>query len=98
MENKINLPNAVTTLVLGIGSIFFGLVLSLLLGRVFQQWLFGFGASLLGLVCGIVALPIPGTAVRLYRRNATGFSAASHRQLVAGRVCGIVGISLSGIV
>jgi hypothetical protein len=56
-------------------------------------WLYG----LLGLILGIVALAISGAGKRAYNENPALYTQASWNNLKAGRICAIIGISLSAI-
>ncbi len=77
-----NLPNAVAVLVLGICSIFPGC----------------FCAGLIGIACGIIALVLAKKDLALYNANPGDYNPASYSNLKAGRVCAIVGLSLSTLV
>lgn len=75
------LPNSTAVLVLGIVSLFF-----VLLGCVF------FPTTFIGLITGIIALAISGTAVRLNRENPTGYKGYGNIQ--AGRIMSIIALGL----
>lgn len=77
-----NLPNAVAVLVLGICSIFPGC----------------FCAGLVGIVCGIIALVLGKKDMALYNANPGDYSPTSFNNLKAGRVCAIIGLSLSSLI
>ncbi|MGE0567051.1 MAG: CCC motif membrane protein [Bacteroidia bacterium] len=76
-----NLPNAVAVLVLGICSIFPGC----------------FCAGLVGIVCGIIALVLAKKDLALYNANPSSYNPGSFNNLKAGRVCAIIGLSLSSL-
>lgn len=77
-----NLPNAVAVLVLGICSIFPGC----------------FCAGLVGIICGIIALVLAKKDMAAYKANPTNFNPASFNNLKAGRICAIIGLSLSSLI
>lgn len=77
-----NLPNAVAVLVLGICSIFPGC----------------FCAGLIGIICGIIALVLAKKDFALYNTNSNDYTPSSYNNLKAGRVCAIIGLSLSSLV
>jgi hypothetical protein len=56
-------------------------------------WVLG----ILGLVLGIIALVLGGKGRKYYNEAPQKYSLASYRNLSAGRVCAIIGISLSGL-
>jgi hypothetical protein len=56
-------------------------------------WCYG----LIGLTLGIIALVLSGKSEKLYKANPAGFQEASYKNLKAGRVCAIIGTSLSGV-
>jgi hypothetical protein len=53
--------------------------------------------GIVGLVCGIIALVLAKKDSVLYQANPGLYSAGSYSNLRAGRVCAIVGVSLSAI-
>jgi hypothetical protein len=53
--------------------------------------------GLVGLILGIIAVAIAGRPERLYRQNPTKYSQSSYSNLKAGKVCGIIGICISGV-
>lgn len=81
--NPIPLPNATTSLVLGIIGAFFGLI-----------WCYWIG-SLIGLVCSIIAIVHAKKARLLYESNPLSFKQNAIGNANAGRVLGIVGLCLS---
>jgi hypothetical protein len=76
------LPNSVAVLVLGICSIFPGC----------------FCMGVVGMACGIVALVLAKKDLRLYRANPGAYTLASFNNLSAGRVCAIIGLSISALI
>ena len=50
-----------------------------------------------GLILGIIAVAIAGKPERLYRQNPTRYSQSSYSNLKAGKVCGIIGLCISGL-
>jgi len=53
--------------------------------------------GIVGLVCGIIALVLANKAGMLYKQNPGVYSEASFKNMKAGRVCAIIGLSLSAI-
>jgi hypothetical protein len=51
--------------------------------------------GLVGLILGIIALVLAGKAGALYQQNPGMYSEASFKNMKAGKVCAIVGLSLS---
>ncbi len=56
-------------------------------------WCYG----VIGLILGIIALVLAGKAKGLYNANPEIYSLGSYKNLKAGRICGIIGISLSAL-
>lgn len=54
--------------------------------------------GLIGLICGIIALSMASAATRLYNENPMRYDEASFKQMKAGKVCAIIGLSLLGFV
>jgi M penetrans paralogue family 26 len=52
----------------------------------------------IGLIFGILALVLSNKDLKLYRYNPEKFTETSLQNVNAGRVCGIIGLCLSGIV
>jgi hypothetical protein len=50
-----------------------------------------------GLICGIIALILSNKGFQAYRENPNAYSSASYSNLNAGRICAIIGVSLSGL-
>lgn len=78
--NKQILPNSTAVLVLGIVSI---------VGVLCTQ-------GLLGIVLGIIGLVLSGTPMKMLRENPEAYTEASVKNLKAGRICSIIGVSLGG--
>lgn len=53
--------------------------------------------GIVGIVCGIIALVLAKKDMALYRNNPTGYTQSSYNNLKAGRVCAIIGTSLSAV-
>ena len=51
--------------------------------------------GIIGLILGIIALVISGKAKKLYNENPSMYTESSFKNMKAGRVCAIVGLSLS---
>ena len=51
--------------------------------------------GLVGLILGIIALVLAGNATRLYNDNPGMYSLASYKNMKAGRVCAIIGLSMA---
>jgi hypothetical protein len=56
-------------------------------------WLYG----ILGLILGIVALAMSGSGKKAYAENPSQYTQASYNNLKAGRICAIIGVSLSAL-
>lgn len=78
--NKQIIPNSTAILVLGIVSI---------VGVLCTQ-------GLLGIILGIIGLVLSGTPMRMYKENPDAYTEASIKNLKAGRICSIIGVSLGG--
>lgn len=50
-----------------------------------------------GTVCGIIALVMSGKAKKLYEANPDLYTPASFKNMNAGRICAIVGLSISAL-
>ena len=77
-----DLPNATSSLVLGIIATFFGLI-----------WCYWIG-SLIGIICGIIALKMGSGAKKVLSENPDGFTKASANNSNAGKILGIIGLCL----
>jgi uncharacterized membrane protein len=52
----------------------------------------------IGFICGIVALALSPRAFKLYQMNPGAYTSSSYNNLVAGRVCAIIGVVIASIV
>lgn len=95
--NPVELPNATAVLVLGIGSIFLGFLLTVIFMFTWMP-LLCILTVVLGLLLGIIAISMSVQGMRLYKSNPAAYTAASYQQLRGGRICGIVGLSVSGAI
>src|ERR1035437_4108672 len=50
-----------------------------------------------GLVCGIIAIILGSKAVKLYKANPGVYNISSYNNANAGKICGIIGVSLSAL-
>jgi len=57
-------------------------------------WCYGF----LGLIFGIIALVLAGKGNKMYNENPSLYTESSYKNLNAGKVCAIIGLSISGII
>lgn len=76
------LPNSTAVLVLGIVSIV----------AVFCTY------GLLGIALGIISLVLASSPLRMYEENPGKYTEASYKNLKAGRICSIIGLSLGGLI
>ena len=53
--------------------------------------------GLVGLICSIIALVLAKKDLQLYASNPEAYTAASYGNLKSGRICAIVGLSLSAL-
>lgn len=53
--------------------------------------------GLVGLILGIIAISTSKKPMELYRNNPEKYNESSYKQLNAGRICGIIGLSLSSL-
>lgn len=56
-------------------------------------WCYG----IIGLTLGIIALVLSGKSLKLFKENSQSYSDATVKNLKAGRICAIIGTSLSGL-
>lgn len=56
-------------------------------------WCYG----IIGLGCGIAALIMAGKSLKEYQQNPAGYTTSSYNNTKAGKVCGIIGVILSGL-
>jgi len=75
------LPNSTAVLVLGIISIV----------AVFCTY------GILGIALGIIGLVLAGNPMKLYSEHPEKYTEASYKNLKAGRICSIIGLSLGGL-
>lgn len=50
-----------------------------------------------GLAMGIIALVLSGKSAKLYTENPSAYTESSYKNLKAGKICAIIGTSLSGL-
>jgi hypothetical protein len=53
--------------------------------------------GIVGLACGIIALVLGNKALRLYAENPSAYTQGSYSNSKAGRICAIIGLSLSAL-
>jgi len=80
---KVPVPNSQGILILGI----FSLVTTVCCG----------GIGFVGLVLGIIAVVMSSKAEQLYAENPAPYTEASYKNVNAGRICGIIGIVINGV-
>jgi hypothetical protein len=56
-------------------------------------WCYGF----IGLVLGIIGLVLSGKPLKLYKENPDLYTESSFKNVKAGRICSIIGLSISGL-
>jgi hypothetical protein len=81
LDNEENLPNYIGVLTLGICSIIPG------------SCCYG----IVGIICGIIALVLSSKSKKLLKEDPNRYSEKSKSLTKAGRICAIVGISISAI-
>ncbi|MDG1427466.1 MAG: hypothetical protein P8H56_01510 [Crocinitomicaceae bacterium] len=52
----------------------------------------------IGIILGIIAVSLTGKAERLYRENPGKYKEGSYKNMRAGKVCGIIGMSLAVLI
>ncbi len=77
------LPNSQGILILGI----FSLITTFCCG----------GIGFVGLVLGIIAVVMSSKAEQMYLANPAAYTEASYKNVNSGRICGIIGIVVNGI-
>ncbi|KPL14570.1 MAG: hypothetical protein AMS23_09765 [Bacteroides sp. SM1_62] len=77
------MPNSQGILILGI----FSLITTFCCG----------GIGFVGLVLGIIAVVLSSKAEQMYAENPAAYTEASYKNVNAGRICGIIGIVVNGI-
>ena len=80
---KVPIPNSQGILILGI----FSLVTSFCCG----------GIGFVGLILGIIAVAMSTKATEVYEQNPKVYTEASFKNINAGKICGIIGICLNGL-
>ena len=80
---KVPVPNSQGILILGI----FSLVTAICCG----------GIGFVGLVLGIIAVVMSSKAEQMYAQNTAAYTEASYKNVNAGRICGIIGIVINGV-
>ena len=55
------------------------------------------GHGILGIICGIIALVLAKTATNLYDSNPGKYTEGSFKNMNAGKICALIGLSLSVI-
>jgi hypothetical protein len=81
---QVPIPNSQGILILGI----FSLVTTVCCMFIF----------FVGLVLGIIAVVMSVKAIEIYQQNPKVYTPASYKNVNAGRICGIIGIVLSGTI
>lgn len=81
---KVPIPNSQGILILGI----FSLVTTVCCG----------GIGFVGLVLGIIAVVMSSKAEQLYAENPAAYTETSYKNVNAGRICGIIGIVINGVI
>jgi hypothetical protein len=56
-----------------------------------------FGIGFVGLILGIIAVAMSPKALQLYEQNPAAYTEASLKNVNAGRICGIIGICVNGL-
>ena len=54
--------------------------------------------GIVGLILGILAVALAGKPMRLYRSDPSRYSVSSYNNLNAGKICGIIGLSISALI
>ena len=80
---KVPIPNSQGVLILGI----FSLVTTVCCG----------GIGFVGIVLGIIAVVLSSKAEQLYAENPAAYTETSYKNVNAGKICGIIGIVLNGV-
>lgn len=83
--SKVPLPNSVGSLVLGIISIFFGLI-----------WCYWIGSAI-SLVCGIIGIVLSRSGDKLLDSNPEAYTESSKNNNNAGKVMSIIGLCLASL-
>ena len=80
---KVPIPNSQGILILGI----FSLVTTICCG----------GIGFVGLVLGIIAVVMSSKAEQMYAENPAPYTETSYKNVNAGKICGIIGIVVNGV-
>jgi len=80
---KVPIPNSQGILILGI----FSLVTAICCG----------GIGFVGIVLGIIAVVMSSKAEQMYAENPAPYTETSYKNVNAGRICGIIGIVVNGV-
>jgi hypothetical protein len=80
---KVPIPSSQGILILGI----FSLVTTVCCG----------GIGFVGLVLGIIAVVMSSKAEQMYAENPAAYTEVSYKNVNAGRICGIIGIVVNGV-
>jgi hypothetical protein len=80
---RLPIPGAQGILILGI----FSLVTTFCCG----------GIGIVGLVLGIIAVVMSTKAIETYEKNPKAYTEGSYKNVNAGRICGIIGIVINGV-
>ncbi len=51
----------------------------------------------IGIILGIIGLSISGAPLRAYKANPEKYTLSSYKNLNAGRICSIIGMSIAGL-
>ena len=91
MENQPSSPQAP----IGMQPVLPNSTAALVLGIISIPTCFCFGIP--GMVCGIIAILMGSKAIKLYKQSPGIYSISSYNNANAGKICGIVGVSLSSL-
>lgn len=80
---RVPVPNSQGILILGI----FSLVTTFCCG----------GIGFVGMILGIIAVAMSPRATQLYEQNPKAYTEGSYKNVNAGKVCGIIGICVNGL-
>jgi hypothetical protein len=80
---KVPIPNSQGILILGI----FSLVTTFCCG----------GIGFVGIILGIIAVVMSSKAEQMYATNPAPYTESSYKNVNAGRICGIIGIVVNGV-
>lgn len=54
-------------------------------------------AGLVGIILGIIAISLSGSAIKTYEASPEKYTEASYKNAKAGKICGIIGIVFSAL-